>query len=103
VEANTISGRARIGQRTLASVSWTIRCDGVGAQVALVATVESTGRFDSLVLRLGGRRWLARQFAVALERLAAELAAAPDRAADRVPRDWGQGSTVPLPAGRLVS
>jgi hypothetical protein len=100
VEANTLSGWARIGRRTLASVRWTIRGDAEGARVALHATVESAARLDALALRLGGRRWLAGHFAAALDRLAAELAPAPDHATERVPRDWATGSAVPLPAGR---
>ncbi len=103
VEVNTISGTARIGRRTLASVSWTIRDEGDGARVELHATVESAARFDALALRLGGRRWLAGHFAAALDRLAAELAPEPDHAAERVPRDWVRGPTVPLPAERPAS
>jgi Polyketide cyclase / dehydrase and lipid transport len=100
VEPNTLTGWARIGRRTLASVSWVIRGDGESARVALQATVESAARFDALALRLGGRRWLAGHFAAALDRLAAELAPATDRAAEHVPRDWATGSPVPLSAGR---
>ena len=85
VKANTISGWARIGRRTLASVSWTIRGDGDGARVALRATVESAARFDALALRLGGRRWLAGHFAAALDRLAAEFAPAPWRSLEPQP------------------
>jgi hypothetical protein len=68
--ANSIVGRACIGCSTVASVNWTIRRQGAGSDVTLCATVDAASRLDGLLLRFGGRRWLARRFAAALDQLA---------------------------------
>jgi hypothetical protein len=70
---SSIMGRARIGDTTVASVTWTIQTLGSGSFVTLCATVDAAGPLDALLLRLGARRWLARRFAAALEHLSREL------------------------------
>jgi hypothetical protein len=72
-----IAGRARVGSRTEAGVTWRIAADEQGSDVTLSASIESAGPLDALVLRLGGRRWIARRFATALGTLAAQLEDAP--------------------------
>jgi hypothetical protein len=80
VEATSIRGRAQIGNRTAASVAWTIKACGPGrSEVALCARVEDAAPLDRLLLLLGGRRWLARHFQAALARLSV-LIATTDRA-----------------------
>jgi Polyketide cyclase / dehydrase and lipid transport len=76
-QANSIAGRARIGKRTVASVAWRVEENDGGSVVTLSATVDAASPVDRLVLLLGGRRWLARRFAVALQRLSELLAAVP--------------------------
>jgi uncharacterized protein YndB with AHSA1/START domain len=68
-----IVGRAMLGSRTSVSVSWTIATAPTGSVVSLSATIEAAGPLDSLVLHLGGRSWIARRFALALDALAAQL------------------------------
>jgi uncharacterized protein YndB with AHSA1/START domain len=68
-----IVGRATLGWRTTVSVSWTIATAPAGSVVSLSATIEAAGPLDSLVLHLGGRSWIARQFSSALDALAAQL------------------------------
>jgi hypothetical protein len=75
-----MAGSARIGRRTAAAVSWTLAPRGVVTSVTLEATVLDTGRIDRLLLRLGGRAWLARRFVAILERLA-RIHSVEDRAA----------------------
>jgi hypothetical protein len=65
-----MAGTARLGRRTAAAVSWTLAPRGVVTSVTLEATVLDAGPLDRLLLRLGGRAWLARRFAAILERLA---------------------------------
>jgi carbon monoxide dehydrogenase subunit G len=75
-----IAGRAQLGRSTSASVTWTIEGAPSGSVVSLSAAIQSAGPLDALVLRLGGRRWIARRFALALNQLAERLespAAAP--------------------------
>jgi hypothetical protein len=60
-------GMAEIGSRTRAFVRWRLRPAGSGTDVRLEATVDRAGLLDGLLLRLGGRRWLERRFAGALE------------------------------------
>jgi len=62
-----------LGSRTTASVTWTIKTAPAGSAVSLSATNEAAGLIDSLVLHLGGRRWIARRFSLALDALAAQL------------------------------
>jgi hypothetical protein len=79
-----IAGQARVGEHTEASVTWRIDDDGGGASVVtLTARVEKAGALERLVLALGGRRWITRRFAAALEELAAELSRDRARMAPR--------------------
>src|SRR5215213_4304047 len=71
-----IVGRARIGRLTQACVIWRIAGAPEGSFVSLSAAIEAAGPLDALVLRLGGRRWIARRFAAALEVLGDQLGAA---------------------------
>jgi carbon monoxide dehydrogenase subunit G len=85
-----VAGRARIGDRTRASVVWRIEAYGAGSSVSLCATVDAAAPFDALLLRLGGRRWVARRFAAALDNLAEELT---------VQSEWdGRVLSLPQPA-----
>ena len=59
--SNYVAGRAIIGTRTEAYVTWTIEGGNPGSVVTLWVNVLSTDLRDRLVLRLGGRRWLAGQ------------------------------------------
>jgi hypothetical protein len=71
--ADSIAGRARVGKGTLVSVAWEICRPGTGSLVTLSATLDAIRPLDSMLLRLGGRRWLARRFALALDHLSDEL------------------------------
>jgi hypothetical protein len=73
-----IAGRARIGARTEACVTWRIASAPQGSLVVLHATVEAAGPLDAILLRLGGRGWIARRFAAALESLAHHLVASAE-------------------------
>src|SRR5215212_8810739 len=75
-EPGLIVGRARIGRLTQARVTWRIAGAPEGSFVSLSAAIEAAGPLDALVLRLGGRRWIARRFGAALEVLGDQLAAA---------------------------
>jgi Polyketide cyclase / dehydrase and lipid transport len=70
---SSIIGRAQIRDTTVASVAWRVQSLDDGSFVTLCATVDAARPFDALLLRFGARRWLARQFASALERLSQEL------------------------------
>jgi carbon monoxide dehydrogenase subunit G len=70
---DSIVGRARIGEGTRASVVWRIQRHPAGSAVTLCATIDAASPLDGLLLRLGGRRWLARRFAAALDHLADQL------------------------------
>jgi hypothetical protein len=70
---SSIMGRAKIGDITVASVAWTIQPLYSGSFVTLCATIDAASPLDALLLRVGGRRWLARRFAAALEHLSQEL------------------------------
>jgi carbon monoxide dehydrogenase subunit G len=104
--ATSIRGRARIGTRTVASVAWTIQASGPGSsEVALCATVEDAAPLDRLLLRLGGRRWLAGHFVAALTRLS-ELIATTDRpevASTRSPSPVGGLTQRPAASAEAVS
>jgi hypothetical protein len=91
-----IAGRAELGRRTSVAVTWTIEGAADGSMVSLSAAIESAGPLDGLVLHLGGRRWIARRFALALDQLAAQLefAAAKARPVGRHPH----ATREPLPA-----
>lgn len=91
----TISGRALLGRRTQASVTWEIARSDIGARVALRAVVDTAGPIDRLLLGLGGRYWLRRRFFAALDALAARLEPAAGPA--RIERG-GARRLSPLPA-----
>ncbi len=74
--SDSIVGRARIGDSTRASVAWRVRTHAAGTAVTLCATIDASGPLDWLLLRLGGRRWIARRFAAALDHLSDQLAPA---------------------------
>jgi carbon monoxide dehydrogenase subunit G len=74
--SDSIVGRARIGDGTRASVVWRIQGHAAGSAVTLCATIDAASPRDGLLLRLGGRRWLAKRFAAALDHLADQLATA---------------------------
>jgi hypothetical protein len=73
----SISGRARIGPRTRAFVSWRIESTPHGSTVSVGATVETAGLRDRLLLAFGGRWWLGRRFASALSCLSQRIAPTP--------------------------
>ena len=74
--ADSIAGRASVGKGTLVSVVWRIRRRATGSAVTLCATLDATRPLDAVLLRLGGRRWLAKRFAVALDHLSDQFALA---------------------------
>jgi hypothetical protein len=73
----SISGRAWIGPRTRAFVSWQIDSAPHGSTVSVGAIVETAGLRDRLLLALGGRWWLRRRFASALSCLSHRIAPTP--------------------------
>lgn len=73
----SISGRAWIGPRTRALISWRIESAPHGSTVRVGATVETAGLRDRMLLALGGRWWLRRRFESALSCLAYRIAPAP--------------------------
>jgi len=71
-------GEARVGRATVGRVRWVLTPeDGHGTLVELTAEVAAAAPLDRVLLAVGARRWLRRRFADALQRLAAEMAAAP--------------------------
>jgi hypothetical protein len=72
-EPAVIAGRAGIGKRTRASISWTIAGQRYRTSVSLRVIVEETAFLDGVVLRLGGRRWLQRRLAHGLVCLGDQL------------------------------
>jgi carbon monoxide dehydrogenase subunit G len=75
-----LAGRAGTTARTDAAVSWSLTPRGGATHVRLAARVDRAAPVDRLLLAIGGRAWLARHFARAVERLG-ELTAAGPRAA----------------------
>ena len=69
-----LGGTAVAGERTRASVYWTIEPSERGALVGLEANVLAAGFLDRLLLALGGRWWLRRRF----DRVVSGLGAALD-------------------------
>lgn len=68
-EPRELRGRAEIGRGTAGAVRWTIDPHGDGSRVTLSAVVERARPVDRAILALGGRRYLRRGFAEALEQL----------------------------------
>ena len=62
-------GPANVGNTTVASIVWRVETLREESVVTLCATVDAAGSLDALLLRFGGRRWLAGRFAAALEQL----------------------------------
>jgi hypothetical protein len=69
-----IVGTAELGEHTRARVSWTLAGRPGHTRVHLAAEVEHADALDRLLLALGGRAWLRRRFAHALEALAQRFA-----------------------------
>jgi Polyketide cyclase / dehydrase and lipid transport len=65
----SLEGSANLG-RTQARVRWALTEDGPHTQVHLEATVVKATPLDHLLLTLGGRRWLHRQFTKTIQQLA---------------------------------
>jgi hypothetical protein len=86
MESEYVAGRAAIGARTEASVTWMIEADRPGSVVTVTVSVLSADFRDDLLLRMGARRWVARQLRSALERLSEELAPVRADAKARRPR-----------------
>jgi hypothetical protein len=74
----SISGRAWIGQRTRAFISWQIESAPHGSTVSIGAIVETARLRDRLLLAFGGRWWLRRRFASALSCLSHRIAPTPE-------------------------
>jgi hypothetical protein len=73
----SISGRAWIGPRTRAFVSWQIESMPYGSTVYVGVIVETAGLRDRLLLAFGGRWWLRRRLASALSCLSHRIAPSP--------------------------
>jgi hypothetical protein len=69
-----ITGTAQFGRKTTAQVSWSLHPNPGGLQVELAVDELSTGPLDRVLLAIGGRRWLGRRLAAALNQLACQLA-----------------------------
>jgi Polyketide cyclase / dehydrase and lipid transport len=86
-----MSGSATLTGGTRARVDWTLSPDGSGTRVRLSAQVESASLLDRALLALGGRTWMQRMFADALERLATVFAERAPASGEAVP---GSGATT---------
>jgi uncharacterized protein YndB with AHSA1/START domain len=86
-----MKGEAKLGNTTLAAVSWQLQPVAAGTEVTLSARVLEATVVDSLLLALGGRAWLRRLFGSTLRRLDGALArhavdpTEPDDRAEPVP------------------
>jgi hypothetical protein len=67
-------GRAEVGRRTVAQVSWTLQPRGEVTEVELVTAVTPRGVVDRMLLAAGGRLWLRWRMGAALTALAVLLA-----------------------------
>ncbi len=72
-----IVGRVEAGSQTRGSVRWTLQAGHPGTWVEIVARAESLGALDRMLLRLGGRRWLAQVLEAALAGLDAQTREVP--------------------------
>jgi uncharacterized protein YndB with AHSA1/START domain len=68
-----LRGRADVGRGTVGRVAWEIAPSDNGSRVSLSAKVDNAGPLDRALLALGGRAYLRRVFAHALENLEREL------------------------------
>jgi len=75
VPPQRMRGRASVGRRTAAEVTWTLRGRGDTTLVRLEARIERAGWLDRALLRLGGRTWMRGRFATVLVRLARRFGA----------------------------
>ena len=57
-----LRGRAEVGGRTRASITWSLADAGEATRVRLEAEVERIGAVDRVLWALGGRRWMLRRF-----------------------------------------
>ena len=73
--ASVIAGTASVGKGTEAAVRWTLTPSPGGTRVRLEATVERVGHADSVLLAVGGRRWLEDRFNSILQTLARRVPA----------------------------
>jgi hypothetical protein len=71
---SSLVGRADVGRRTCARVSWALEARGAMTHVTLAAAIERAGPLDRALLALGGRAWIERRFRSVLERLAERFA-----------------------------
>lgn len=69
----SIVGTVQAGRRTRGAVRWSIESSGLGSWVQVVASADTFGLLDRVLLRLGGRRWLVRSLAQALDNLDARV------------------------------
>jgi len=65
----SIVGRAEAGRGSRVTVRWSIQRSDVGSWVQVIAHADALGPVDAMLVRLGGRRWLARSLELALEGL----------------------------------
>lgn len=65
----SIVGRAEARRGSRATVRWSIQRSDVGSWVQVIAHTDALGPVDAMLMRLGGRRWLARSLELALETL----------------------------------
>jgi hypothetical protein len=72
-----IVGRVEAGRRSRGTVRWSIQRSDVGSWVQVVAHADALGPLDAVLLRLGGRRWLARSLELALEGLEEQMRRQP--------------------------
>lgn len=72
-EPEFVRGSAGIGGTTHGTVCWTLEEAGSGTLVTLDVRADRLSRTDSLLLRIGGRRWLRGVFARILVRLEERL------------------------------
>jgi len=94
-----IIGSAELGDSTRARVSWTLGGRLGDTRVRLAAEVEHASAFDRLLLTLGGRAWLRRRFAFALERLAERFATPPTTPPQSPPQAGRTDPPSPNPPG----
>lgn len=75
-----LRGRAEVGGKTRAAITWSLSEDGEATQVSLRAEVERMGALDRALWALGGRRWMHRRFDAVLGGLVRRFAdAGPTR------------------------
>ncbi|MGZ6670096.1 MAG: hypothetical protein ACXVH3_36160 [Solirubrobacteraceae bacterium] len=72
-----IVGRVEAGRRSRGTVRWSIQRSDVGSWVQVVAHADALGPLDAVLLRLGGRRWLARSLELALDGLEEQMRRQP--------------------------